>query len=398
MDYLMDCLFGGNLKNKDKEKNENNDILSPFDRTPPRSPTVKSPSGIQFIPKDEVTRTFNSPKGVVGNNIDEHTKRLNERGYEVKSLLGKGTFGQCYDVIKSSDGSRLAVKIMNLGEFQKDDKLFQDFSNEVWILSQTPHINIIGLVDHFMYDGMYTFIVLEFANGETLDKWVKNSSAPLTEYKAKIYFFQMSRAIDHLHRQGIAHRDIKLNNTLVHTLSNGKQVIKVADFGLSRVSYKSNYGTVMMSKPVGTMVFMSPQVLILYTARLTKTPLVGQRVEPFSADIWSLGICLYFMLDQRYPFEDTDQFRYGNKKDKQVKAIVSRKMYKKMIRHEWTLPQQNLSKECHHLLEDTLEVNCDKRIQISGIVRNMWFDEWLNGEKVVDINQIDLLKFLDKYD
>ena len=79
---------------------------------------------------------------------------------------------------------------------------------------------------------------------------------------------------------------------------------------------------------------------------------------------------------------------------------MAQKIYKNQMRRNLSLPKyidQQLSKECHHLLLDTLEVDNEKRIQMSGIARNMWFDEWLDKENVTEINGIDLFKFIDKY-
>lgn len=111
---------------------------------------------------------------------------------------------------------------------------------------------------------------------------------------------QISSAIYYLHcKLGIAHLDLKLENILVFRRKGDKQdehLLKVTDFGLSRLRIDDMKGVIKEKNPKGTLNFMSPQVLRLYILEKLDEKSIFGDVKPFNpliADIWSLGVCLY---------------------------------------------------------------------------------------------------------
>ena len=95
--------------------------------------------------------------------------------------------------------------------------------------------------------------------------------------------------MDYCHKRGIANRDIKLENTLLHNEEGlSRPLLKICDFGYSKSEHKS----VAKSK-VGTLTYMAPEVIVNHE----------DAYDGKAADVWSCGVILYVMLYGRYPFE-----------------------------------------------------------------------------------------------
>lgn len=109
----------------------------------------------------------------------------------------------------------------------------------------------------------------------------------LKETMARYYFQQIICGLEHLHGQGICHRDLKLENLLLD--SNGvAPLLKICDFGHSKSRHNS-----VANSTVGTTSYMAPEVIRCEAA-----------YDGFKADVWSAGVALYIMLVGWYPFED----------------------------------------------------------------------------------------------
>jgi len=80
------------------------------------------------------------------------------------------------------------------------------------------------------------------------------------EQQSKVYFIQIVRAINHLHKRLITHIDLKLDNILIVGLVDKKNVIKVTNFWISRFSFEPSKGIINISKAVGTIPYMSPEL------------------------------------------------------------------------------------------------------------------------------------------
>lgn len=123
---------------------------------------------------------------------------------------------------------------------------------------------------------------------------------------------------------------------------------KLTDFGLSRYCQRDKHGNIILaSTHCGTESYMACEVL------------QKKRYDPFKADVWSLGICLYVMLADCYPFDRKDQLT----------------MIKKMTNRDWCFPPRvrgSISSLCVNLLKKMLEPNVDQRIQLKQIPLHPW--------------------------
>ena len=159
------------------------------------------------------------------------------------------------------------------------------------------HPNIVRLWDVVNLDN-YIYIVLEYANGGELFNTVIDTQ-PLDEKLAKLYFYQIVSAVQHMHRNQIVHRDLKLENILLCYRDNEDvpSLVKVTDFGLSKlVSQESFLKTVC-----GTKLYVAPEII-----RLNIDQFQGQCNEKYDmkVDMWSLGVILYVILTGSPPFDE----------------------------------------------------------------------------------------------
>ena len=207
-------------------------------------------------------------------------KMLDNR-YELVEFIGNGGMALVYRAIDHRTGHSVAVKILR-PEFNQDAEFLGRFEREATTASRMSHHNIVNLLD-VGQDGEYRYLVMEFVRGKTLKDVIQDRGALAPEVAGQIAIRILS-ALQHAHKNGIIHRDIKPQNILVH--SDGH--IKVADFGIARVAGSS---TISRSDSVmGSVHYFSPEQA------------QGEEVT-FASDIYSVGVVLYEMLTGQPPFD-----------------------------------------------------------------------------------------------
>lgn len=173
-----------------------------------------------------------------------------------------------------------------------NDNFYNRFlPRELGNLSNIRHPQIIRIFDIFRVKSNI-FIFMEFASKGDMTTYLKKVHAPLDEKHSCKWFYQMICAMDYLHNtMNIAHRDIKIDNILIAEDNS----VKLTDFGFSLQVAISEEKSIQMSTTFcGTRPYLSPQIL-------QKRP-----YNPFKADIWALGVVLFSMLNNRYPYHYKD--------------------------------------------------------------------------------------------
>ena len=212
---------------------------------------------------------------------DGMTGRILADRYRLTDQIGIGGMAIVYKAIDLRTGHNVAVKVLR-PEFNEDAEFVSRFQREADAASKMTHHNIVNLLDVGM-DGENRYLVMEYVQGKTLKEVIQERgriSAPL----ACQITIRILSALEHAHRNGIVHRDIKPQNILVHADGH----IKVADFGIARIADSSTLtrGDMVM----GSVHYFSPE-----QAR-------GEGASPVS-DLYSTGVVLYEMLTGRVPFD-----------------------------------------------------------------------------------------------
>uniref|UniRef100_A0A8C4QX12 Myosin light chain kinase 2 n=1 Tax=Eptatretus burgeri TaxID=7764 RepID=A0A8C4QX12_EPTBU len=142
-------------------------------------------------------------------------------------LLGGGRFGQVHPCVEKATSLTLAAKIIRARGSKEKDMV----RNEINIMNQLNHTNLIRLYDAYESNNDITLIMEYLEGGELFDRIV-NESERLTELECMIFVQQICEGVQYIHQNYILHLDLKPEN-IVCVNRHGKQV-KIIDFGLAR--------------------------------------------------------------------------------------------------------------------------------------------------------------------
>ena len=271
----------------------------------------------------------------LANNLNQQITK-----YVIGKTLGKGSYAivkLCTDKLSNEN---YAVKIYNKSEL-KDKVRKRCVNNEIETLKRISHENIIKLIEVIELKE-YILLVQELFQGILLSQYYKKNwkSEDLSKEKEKAYKIilkQIFNAVNYLHSNNIAHLDIKLDNILI----NKKLEIRIIDFGFAiydpNKSLNNFFG--------GTPNYMSPEIVL-------KRPYVS-----YLSDIWSLGILIFKLFCNEYPFKGfTEKDLYNSiKKGKfRIKCYVNYDVKK--------------------LINSMIVLEPNKRLSCEQLLKNPWFN------------------------
>ncbi len=201
--------------------------------------------------------------------------------YRLTEQIGMGGMAIVYRAVDLRTGHNVAVKVLR-PEYNEDSEFISRFQREAEAASKMTHHNIVNLLDVGM-DGENRYLVMEYVQGKTL-KTVIQERGKLSPALAGQIAIRILSALEHAHRNGIVHRDIKPQNILVHADGH----IKVADFGIARIA---NSSTLTKGDNVmGSVHYFSPEQAKGEGANAT-------------SDLYSTGVVLYEMLTGKVPYD-----------------------------------------------------------------------------------------------
>ncbi|HSA54333.1 MAG TPA: protein kinase [Gemmatimonadaceae bacterium] len=206
--------------------------------------------------------------------------------YRVESLLGSGGFAWVFKGYDPELDIPVAIKVLK-PQFAGDGTLVERFRREASTAAKLRHPNIIKIYA-VGREGDAVYFVMDYLPGGLADRLEATPHLP-EDYVVRIGI-DVARALGFAHREGVIHRDIKVDNILFDTHGNAV----VADFGIARAvsGYTHQTGTNMV---VGTPQYFAPE-------QARAKPLDGR------ADIYSLGVTLFRSVTGRLPFEGDDWY------------------------------------------------------------------------------------------
>ena len=199
--------------------------------------------------------------------------------YRIVGQLGRGGAGIVYKAVDETLGRDVAVKTLNPD--LANTEVMSRFRAEATILAKLNHPQIATIFELFRSENDL-LMVMEFVRGEALDK-LSERLGPIAPDRAAYLIDLVLSALEHAHRAGIVHRDVKPANVMV-TDEGG---IKIMDFGIARV-LGAEQKTVDF-RLMGTPAYMSPEQVM------------GEEVDGRS-DLYSVGVLFYRLISGTLPF------------------------------------------------------------------------------------------------
>uniref|UniRef100_A0A8C1A2I3 Myosin light chain kinase 3 n=1 Tax=Cyprinus carpio carpio TaxID=630221 RepID=A0A8C1A2I3_CYPCA len=282
--------------------------------------------------------------------------------YAVKpdEVLGGGRFGQVHKCAELSSGLTLAAKIIKVRGMKERDEV----KNEIGVMNQLNHANLIQLYDAFESRTNLT-LIMEYVEGGELFERIIDENYQLTELDAIVFTRQICEGVQYLHQQYILHLDLKPENILCVN-STGNQ-IKIIDFGLAR-KYRPRE---KLKVNFGTPEFLAPEV-------------VNYDFVSFPTDMWSVGVITYMLLSGLSPFMgDNDTETMNN-----------------ILHANWDFDAEafeNVSEEAKDFISSLLVPAKCSRMSASGCMKHSWLNNLEDKAKMYKVrlkSQMRLQRYL----
>jgi len=197
--------------------------------------------------------------------------------------VGSGKFGKVFKMKSKINGQIYAVKsLQKTKNINKYKSQIRDLMREQLIQSNVDHPNIVHLYGDFE-DNEFYYLVSEFFDGISLEKFIKKNNNSFNENLIINIFKQILEGLVYLHGKNIIHRDITPDNILIDNNKN----IKITDFGLSAILRGHGILRLKFSR-VGRPDYSCPEI-------------INSQKYDFKCDIFSLGYTIYFLMNRQLP-------------------------------------------------------------------------------------------------
>lgn len=280
------------------------------------------------------------PSPLIGITTEQQHKKSDnfQSKYSFYGHLGTGSFSKVIRARDRKTNKSVAVKVVSKIELGPSDRV--SLRQEIDILRELDHINIIKLEDVVYEGNKHWYIITELVKGGDLFDRLRMKGR-YNEDEARGIFTGILKAITYCHSKKIAHRDLKPENILLVSKSNDME-IKIADFGFAKKVTSDH----CLRTRCGTPAYIAPEILQdLYYG--------------MKADMWSLGVILYYLVAGYLPFNSGTQSRTLSKIQKGSFEF-----------HPWSWEERSV--EVKNMISGLLTVDPGKRMSAKGAMYSSW--------------------------
>uniref|UniRef100_A0A8D2I0N2 non-specific serine/threonine protein kinase n=1 Tax=Urocitellus parryii TaxID=9999 RepID=A0A8D2I0N2_UROPR len=250
--------------------------------------------------------------------------------YCVLKNIGEGSFGQVVLARHRLTGLEVAVKVLSK-TVEKEAVL----AERNWLID-LEHPYVIQLFQVIETD-QNMYLIMEHASGGQLRRYIPHAGG-LPEDQVRSVFREMVHVVHYCHEKGVAHLDLKPENFVLDV----KGHLKLIDFGLS-MSFTPGQ---KLTGFRGTLLYSAPEMV------------KGKGFEGPPADVWSLGVSLYFMLSGTRPF----------------KMSTTEGLKKRILEVSYSIPP-HVSEEASDLIQQILTLDPKQRPTLEQILRHPWLTQ-----------------------
>lgn len=298
--------------------------------------------------------------------------------YEVIRKVGRGKYSEVFEGIQTASGDKCVIKILKPVKKKKIKREIRILQN----LFGGP--NIIKLLDAVRDPQSKTpSLVFEYVNNDDF----KILYPTLSDYDIRFYIFEILKALDYCHSQGIMHRDVKPHNIMI---DHEKRKLRLIDWGLAEFYHPGQEYNVR----VASRYYKGPELL------------VDLQLYDYSLDIWSLGCMLSGMVFRKEPFfhgqDNNDQLvkiakvlgtdgllaylqKYNQELDPSLEQVLGRHSRKSWSKFVTTENQHLVKPETLDLIDKMLVYDHAMRILPSEAMRHPYFDVLKQAMPEVDL-------------
>lgn len=219
---------------------------------------------------------------------------------QLDSLIGRGAFSFVYSGRQRLLDRPVAVKVLAKAN-PSEESTIERFRQEARITSSLSHPNIIKVLSYGISDAGAPYLVMEYAEGITLEEKLASNTVSLLEFRE--IFIPLLSALSYAHEAKVVHRDIKPGNIILTVSHDGSLQPKLLDLGLAKIfeNEENNQHRTKTGILTGTPAYMSPE-------QCSQDPVDGR------SDIYSLACVMYEYLSGEAPFTGGSALEIMSKK------------------------------------------------------------------------------------
>ena len=210
-----------------------------------------------------------------------------EGRFQIESVLGEGGMGRVYLAEELRLRRRCAVKVL-LPDLAQDAECVERFMREAQAIAQIHHENVVDIYHLGDASSGFVFFAMELLSGEDLEtRLFDRERRPVSWQQVVLWMAQVAGAVEAVHAAGMIHRDLKPSNIFLARRRDGRDQIKLLDFGIAKVA--SSAALTNTGAAIGTPFYMSPEQILA-------------EALDHRTDIYSFGVLFFEALTGRRPF------------------------------------------------------------------------------------------------